>query len=733
MSVLSFPRIYFQGFMEWDPCTFNNNDWQEFPTYDGVNAALNWPFLATQGITPQNFYSTFRPWAIALQSDCAPNDQPPGDRLPAEWNMFGTHGVSFVQYPAGNIATTITGGVLDAGCAPVTSDALIGTPVAISGDRGGPGRLVDTNPASFWSSQVFFGGLAFGSGDCIIRGPRKFRMHSRWLDTNRIYNADGALTQPAASVGCCFQTCLPYDEVSWPKPGTSELATQLQQAASQAPALGIMVRFTAYVNVYFKNGILNGNTPRPRTYEDLAADLAAAWNEYNTTGKTDLFFSNPCYSHVVGTLGVWNEGEVASVPVGRFLAPSARVAPPPPVAPVTPPALASAGRPTGHHTPAVAATTAPPPPKPVPLGPLVAQVDYKRELITLDLNSTIPEVGTVGTFPSDLEKADFGALDLGVMNGSTFTPVVSIPYDQYARAAYEASAGIIDIPFSQTTTGAKTASLLQGGTLAIQVGAQTALAEQQFTAQTDSRGIYLNQGDTTDFDISVYNFGVPSPGTKVLIAQYDQNLGLVPTQATPLIVFGSGEQSVVTSGGAPTIVAKVTSDDTGVANLAIAPFTPGFAVLAFYPYTGDTAPVPQPSLFGPTMPIMSAFYTTIRILPFDDALPQRFVDQWNAGQNQTLAWQFIYNQILYLYDMVFNVMLEFVNLGSQTAVEGAIGSIWKLTSAEAAKESTMAMPITRDMSAGKRRTLQLWLYLVGNKYDVPDFNVDSIPEGWTPK
>ena len=72
MSVLSFPRIYFKGMMSWDPCTFNNNDWQEFPTYDGVNAALNWPFLATQGITPQNFYSTFRPWAIALQPDWLP-------------------------------------------------------------------------------------------------------------------------------------------------------------------------------------------------------------------------------------------------------------------------------------------------------------------------------------------------------------------------------------------------------------------------------------------------------------------------------------------------------------------------------------------------------------------------------------------------------------------------------------------------------------------------------------
>jgi hypothetical protein len=120
------------------------------------------------------------------------------------------------------------------------------------------------------------------------------------------------------------------------------------------------------------------------------------------------------------------------------------------------------------------------------------------------------------------------------------------------------------------------------------------------------------------------------------------------------------------------------------------------------------------------------------VLPFDDALPQRFVDQWNASHNQTLAWQFIYNEILYLYDMLFNVMLKFVNLGDQSAVEAAIGSIWKLTSAEAAKESTMAMPITRDMSSGKRRTLQLWMYLVSKKYDVAELTVDSVPEGWAP-
>lgn len=77
-------------------------------------------------------------------------------------------------------------------------------------------------------------------------------------------------------------------------------------------------------------------------------------------------------------------------------------------------------------------------------------------------------------------------------------------------------------------------------------------------------------------------------------------------------------------------------------------------------------------------------------------------------------------------------MLEYINLGSQTTVEGSIGSTWSAISAEAAVKSTFAMPITRDMSAGKRLTLQLWIYLVANNYNVTDFNVDSIPTGLTP-
>ena len=46
------------------------------------------------------------------------------------------------------------------------------------------------------------------------------------------------------------------------------------------------------------------------------------------------------------------------------------------------------------------------------LGPVVANVDYDAELISLDLGSTMPENGTPGERPSDLTKPNFGTLEI---------------------------------------------------------------------------------------------------------------------------------------------------------------------------------------------------------------------------------------------------------------------------------------------------------------------------------
>ncbi|HXI25673.1 MAG TPA: hypothetical protein VNG71_17535 [Pyrinomonadaceae bacterium] len=731
MSVLSFPRIYFKGFMEWDPCTFNNNDWAAFPTYDATNAALNWPFLSTQGtqvppgITPANFITTFRPWAISLLDDTNPNDNPPngpaGNRVPAEWNMFGTHGVSFVQYE--DYTTTIIGGDLGYD-QPVTSDTIIGQPVTLSGDGGsGPGRLVDTNPVSPWSSQIYFGQFALGGGSSGLSGPRVYRMHSRWLNPNRIYSTDQILTSPASSIGVCFQTCIPYDQVNWNDPNSSQLISSLQGAAQQPGALGIMIRFTGYVNIYFVNGLLNNIQAQPRDYPSLAQALAAAWDPWYQSGDTSQFFSNPCYSHIVGVVGVWNEGELASVPGGRCLAADVNVSPlglsgvkskaaPPPAAVVV----------MGHELKSTVVASVG---DPVPLGPVAVNVDYDASLISLDLNSTMPELGTPGSWPSDLTKADFGQLTVGVMNAQDFTPIATVDYDQYQRSAYEARAGIIDIPFPNSGTG----ELLQHGTIAIQAQGQTALLEQTYTAETDTRGIYLDQNGHAEFQVMVCQMGSPSPGANVLLAQYDSGLNLVPSSGTQYVLFQNGNVMTINAGGIETVVTTLPTDQNGNATFVIGAVNPGFPVIGFFPYAVGGA-LPQPT--SPFSFVDDAFYTTVRVLPFDDAVPQAFVDLWNGNQDPAAAWTFVYGEILYVYDMLFNVMLKYVNLGSQQSVEQNLNGIWSAITQEAAVESTYAMPVTRDMSSGKRLALQLWIYLVANNYDVPNFNVNSIPPDWSP-
>ncbi len=715
MSVLSFPRIYFKGYAEWDPCTFNNNDFQAFQTYDGANAALNWSFLATQKppITPGNFSNTFRPWAIALQNDNT--DQPPGPRVAAEWNMFGSHAVSFVQYQ--DKLTAVTGGDAAYG-KPVTSDPLIGLPVSVLGDgESGPGRLVDTNPVSFWSSQIYYGALQLGSGQYSIGGPRVARMHSRWINLSRLYSPTSELSQPAASVACCFQACIANNSIIWknePDPATgatSQLIANLQKAAAQPGAQGVMLRFTAYVNLYFQNGIFNNFSQQPRTYKELAGILAEVWAAWHKNGDTSGFFSQPCYSHVVGAVGVWNTGELASVPSGRYCVPAN---------PVTP---------VGGS-------------KAISLGPVAAEVDYTQNLISLDFGSAVPENAIAGSTASDLVKADFGTLTLGTVSSGVFAPITGIDYAQYERSAYEAKAGIVDIPFPNPGT----AEQLRSGQLAIQVQGQSisstlprnpghataaasvegpliALTEQTYAAQTDSRGIYLDEGESREFQVSVFQAGAPAPGASVMVAKFDSGLNLIPTTLPQFVNFTNGQQQIVMAGGTPTSVTVVTADQTGIATVAIAAQSAGFPVLGFFPFaTGQPLPQLPAALFPPG----PAFYATVRVLPYDASVPGQFIDLWNSTHDPAQAWTFVYNNILYVYDMIFSIMLKYINLGSRDAVEKSADAIASLIAKEVAAESTMAMPITRDLSDGKRTALQLWLYLVNNNYQVATLSLTDL-------
>ncbi|MDQ3812879.1 MAG: hypothetical protein M3347_02885 [Armatimonadota bacterium] len=165
MSVLSVPRIYFQGVAEWNPATTNNND--QWPTYDLLNVDLNWNFLAQQNppITKQNAQTEFPTWFLTSQtfsSNGASWQQPP-----CEWNYYGGNEARLHTTDPNNLTglttTNITGGQLAYGGPVQTGDELVGAVVKIVGSPFGDAREVDINPAAFWTTDVFVGSFGIRS------------------------------------------------------------------------------------------------------------------------------------------------------------------------------------------------------------------------------------------------------------------------------------------------------------------------------------------------------------------------------------------------------------------------------------------------------------------------------------------------------------------------------------------------------------------------------------------
>ncbi len=744
MSVLSFPRIFFQGFMCWDIPTGNNND--QFPTYAYDKAELNWDYLKQFGINQNNFRTTFMPWCTSEQTYSG------GVSPPGEWNFFGTNGCYFVQYE--NVAdgivrkSRITGGAT-AYKTPVSQDALFGKPIALIGDLFGspenarPARLVDNNPASSYSSQIYFNSMSFGDAQTGFSGPCYRRMHSRFIGTLRNPNLPSA-----GHVSVTWQTCFPKDGLII-NAGASTLLQTLQKMIASGQAKGIMVRFNTYLNLYYQNGYFNASPKKPHALKDTPA----IYKEGLATGDQLV---NPCYSRVLGVIGPWYDDELVSVPEGRFLATNGAL--PFKQNPTAHPIRLTASMIKGGPPPDLAAPAAVagpninvPPAQPtgaVQLGVAFAEIDYAKGIISLDALNTFPETFWQG------DKVDLGTVTLAAQNSQGgLTTIATLAYTDYDEKSYETNGGIIDIKFDPGPQGP--AQKIKDGTLVVTAVTATsppkvvnALVEKPWSANTDDRGIYLNQGESKTFDVSVFFKGKRASNAKLMIAKYAPALTSDPDSytGTPVLAIAAnapqivnvtnGQTQTVSTDGDKPIQTKVTVvdvDANGVAHVNIQAASAGLPVLMFYPFQAGAA-LPQPQQqFDGDVPSGVSFYTTIRVLSFDDAFIDKFINIWNSPPppakpyDPVAAWDFVYNNILYLYDMIYPVMLRFVPLGDRQRVEAAIDQVLTLIAPSYFAESTLAMPITRDLSEGKRIVLQLWGSLVKKNYPPQPISKPSPP------
>ncbi|MGX5795615.1 hypothetical protein ACWHY4_17825 [Pseudomonas sp. E2-15] len=767
MSVLNFPRIYLGGHMFWNPPTANNNDM--YPLYDAVKMQMNWRFLEAFKITPLNAASNLMPWTIAPLAPAAVPDyvmQVPGNAgqlaspmIPGEWNLFGDNACGTVSY--NQTQSVITGGELPDG-GYVSQDPLINQSYQLLGNPFGgapnsPARFVDVSPWQNTFTALYFDKLVLGNAECGLTLNREHRMLDRFLNFNWA-NLGGL-----AYVTTTWQTCFPKENLAWVI-GNSALLQNLQAQMAQQNAKGLMFRFTTYLTCYDKNGIFNNYPPidtHSSTPEAQAKVQAMYQQALDNVG--DIFF-NPAYSRTVGSLGLWFEDEFPTAPAGRRLVPAQKV----PIYKTSP------------------GTTSQ-----VQLGVISAQAHGTT--LSLDLGNAFPfyPVDSKAEIPV-AAKYQAGNYQIGIRQGTQFSPLASFGYDDYQQLAFDKRAGILDLPLT-----VQAQAQLQTGSLELQQPGTTpiiAATQQMWTAEVVESASFIDVGDTKTLQIMVQHDGQPAPaGTTLWVAEYGNAYMLCttdyylafsnaadfslfnndpqnPANNSPClpqfsgaktllgqITEGTGRQLMATRLAvsadqttpvtyqqflqtpaavalSPTLkfvnpialqgtlqdplnsnvqysVTKIQTDANGIANLTVTAQAPGFPTLRFFVQEGEQAPV-IPFSF-PLNQAFTDFLAPLRVLPLEPQMQQDFVNAWNliyqredAGQ---LIWEtFIYPFILQPFYYLYPIMSKYMPLNNLTRIEGAVDQLIVLISKQYQEESTLAMPITRDMPQSRRAVLELW-------------------------
>jgi len=739
MGLPSLPRLYFKGQFHWAPSTYNNNDKAPaLETYDPTAAKLDWSYLREQGV---NNDEEFKEWSIK-NFDCNPS--PKITLPPAEWGYYGGNQSGFVtktspvirddnfSIPLGlNRSVTETTGFTSDKIRYDHNDAWVGLPLQFNLNFK-PAKLVDINPTLPWTSQVFSDTFTIGSKTKKegFTAPVKYRMHSRWLYTNRNYNTDGKMII-AGVISTFFQTVVHKKDIKFfnTKPKKNSYQTQLQKGLDKAD--GIMIRFTAYDTIYFQGKSFEnlhteagGNSNQETELEMRIAILYQKYEEqlkeYNEGKLSEKPVPpvNRAYSRVVGWTGLWHKDEMISMAEGRTLLPS--ILPGQPSGLPTPQAVQAKGLPATFYESGNAA---------VSIGPVnvgIKENNGEIERITVDMGTAMPELNSTGM------KANFGDVKLKLIDLGSKTKKgreIEIGTIKNDMISYQKTAGVYDF----TNLSARVKKLILKNPLALYVDSfnsktrkQTstlALIENPVMSNTNSRGVYVNQPDPywepktpeVDFTIKVQYYGKPPAKDEVQIAigQYTSNFVLIDENSTSKSSKEfeySTKQFVELShqGKAIKNSTNIPVPIDGLVTLNVKALQPGLPFLVFYPFVKGSGFTGPSNFHHAEAAAVFYSYNSIRSLPFDNILAEEF-ESWLKGLPKPSEVhdligrvnQRVFDDVYRTFHLMYPVM-GFI--GCPMKFQEWRGRILKLTD-PAELNSAAYMPVMRSLSAGQRRIL----------------------------
>lgn len=685
MSILSFPRINFNGVVTTNPCTANNDD--------VMGAVVNrdsdtlGPDVA--GLTDEQVEAYLRQpvnMSIPGTKNCL-------TYIRSGWNLFGNH---FTTFDNTTICSVVTGPNAAQRITSPQQDPLVGQPLTLLGSAtNDPTRrmsaiLCDLDSTGLVTTQLWVGGLQIGSGGPTKIDPLKIalkidhdtRGYQNWLNFMSTVGPYGG-EQNFVGIGCVMQFGIPKSAIPQSSRFASAGLLSLLRAAHAAQ--GLVVRYRWY-----------------EVQPGLTSDTLAA------TFAQGQSVENPAMGYLVGTIGVWGNGEPATEPAGRVLHPPY---PRPAMSWVSKDGKSNGGMPPANEPWGNA---------PALIGNAVANVQQTPPVISLDIVQSFPKFGyrdpdgpqkpTSRGFGAPKEMANVGTVQLSVSpdGAGPLQPIAGINYGLDNYNDYFNFGGIVDVPYDPSLYQS-----IQQGTLALNAttapnAGVTLLQEETIRIITDDRTAYMppgtkdytvrlkvsDRGGPTKKDTTVYLFEymnviVPEPSVPPNTPPVCTD-GVRPNQTVaqePQRILSFPQQVVIPAGKGFSDWFSVKISTTGT----------GATIIAYQKHDQPFTGAPQygvPNVVG--VPGWStATYSAIRVYADDD-----FSALYAKGP---LQWEDVYNNVLRYYYLIYPVMSTFIPLNMPDAIVSAGDLIKNRLHActDPGFLTTHNMPVTRQMSPAK--------------------------------
>jgi hypothetical protein len=275
-----------------------------------------------------------------------------------------------------------------------------------------------------------------------------------------------------------------------------------------------------------------------------------------------------------------------------------------------------------------------------------------------------------------------------------------VPYDQ---AVYQSGGGVVEIPVA---AGSPAAEALPQGLLQLREADGTVLLTETASVEieTDDRCVYLDFGADGiargDIEIRVSSQGQPI--TQPVTIQLEQWADLMtPGEANstdPLVVIACAmsDRLVAPNDAAYALPGpSLTVPAGGRATVQLQAKQPGCFKIRFI------APKMHPDPQSPNF--CFEYFTNFRVLPHDD---------YSSVPDAEITWEFVYDEVFSYYNVLYPIMATIIPWGPATSSDpervAQFASLIRQAVDESRAGTALAMPITRELSAGKRALVQRW-------------------------